>query len=56
MEDPSLMPSDWALEASGDKTAQARVISDYISGMTDRYALLKYEGITGKPLPLEGVA
>ena len=56
MEDPSLMPSDWAMEASGDKTAQARVISDYISGMTDRYALLKYEGITGKPLPLEGVA
>ena len=56
MEDPALMPEDWAEEAAGDQTARARVVSDYISGMTDRYALLKYEAITGKPQPLEGVA
>jgi len=56
MNDPALMPEDWAEEAAGDETARARVVSDYISGMTDRYALLKYEAITGKPQPLEGVA
>jgi len=56
MNDPALMPEDWAEEASGDDTARARVVSDYISGMTDRYALVKYEAITGKPLPLVGVA
>ncbi len=53
---PELMPADWAKDASGDETKRARVVSDYISGMTDRYALLKYEAITGKPLPLAGVA
>ncbi len=56
MGDPALMPTDWADEADGDETARARVVSDYISGMTDRYALQKYEVITGKPLPLHGVA
>ncbi|MEM6944797.1 MAG: deoxyguanosinetriphosphate triphosphohydrolase, partial [Pseudomonadota bacterium] len=41
MEDPGLMPEHWfafAAEADGE-TARARVIADYIAGMTDRYAL-----------------
>ena len=54
--DPSLMPQDWATEAAGGELNRARVVSDYISGMTDRYALLKYEKLTGKPAALEGVA
>lgn len=38
MADPSLLPDNWA-EQGEDRTAQARRISDYIAGMTDRYAL-----------------
>lgn len=51
MDDTDVMPADWADASKGDETHRARVVSDYISGMTDRYALLKYEAITGKQLP-----
>ena len=43
--DPAAMPPPWRDEASGGASAsgrdakQARVIADYIAGMTDRYAL-----------------
>lgn len=56
VQNPRLMPDDWAEKAMGGEVERARVVSDYISGMTDRYALLKYEALTGKPLPLAGVA
>ncbi|MEM6934415.1 MAG: deoxyguanosinetriphosphate triphosphohydrolase, partial [Pseudomonadota bacterium] len=39
MDDPTLMPPNWSRECTGDETARARVIADYIAGMTDRYAL-----------------
>ncbi len=42
MSDPALLPDNWAL-GDGDQTAQARRISDYIAGMTDRYALDSHE-------------
>jgi len=39
-EDPGCLPTNWREEASGlDETARARVVCDYIAGMTDRYAL-----------------
>jgi len=49
LNDPSQLPSNWHEELQGaDKTAIARRVCDYISGMTDRYALLEYERILGK--------
>ena len=38
MEDPRQMPPHVVARASGD-TPMARVIADYIAGMTDRFAL-----------------
>jgi dGTPase len=40
MAEPGLMPAEWAiLAAEGPEAAQARVVADYIAGMTDRYAM-----------------
>ena len=39
MGNPALMPEDWGAEAFGPDTNRARVVADYIAGMTDRYAL-----------------
>lgn len=44
LNDPSLMPDRWRVDikaASGD-TALARIVSDYIAGMTDRFALQEH--------------
>ena len=43
MEKPHLLPVDWlsSIEAN-DQTYLARSVSDYISGMTDRFALQEY--------------
>ncbi|MEO0425955.1 MAG: deoxyguanosinetriphosphate triphosphohydrolase [Pseudomonadota bacterium] len=46
--DPGLMPENWygtAAAAEGE-TARARVIADYIAGMTDRYALEEHRVLT----------
>jgi len=51
MSRPDLMPKQWrksVAEAEGE-TELARIVSDYIAGMTDRYALQEYERLTGKP-------
>jgi dGTP triphosphohydrolase len=38
------MATEWAEAASGaDEPAQARLVADYIAGMTDRYALARAE-------------
>ncbi|MGF1553959.1 MAG: deoxyguanosinetriphosphate triphosphohydrolase [Paracoccaceae bacterium] len=48
MADPGLMPDHWwrTCEAAGDERARARVIGDYIAGMTDRYALEEHRVLT----------
>ncbi|MEM6488821.1 MAG: deoxyguanosinetriphosphate triphosphohydrolase [Pseudomonadota bacterium] len=48
MADPGLMPEHWFREASAaaDETARARVIGDYIAGMTDRYAIEEHRVLT----------
>ncbi|RMH48102.1 MAG: deoxyguanosinetriphosphate triphosphohydrolase [Alphaproteobacteria bacterium] len=48
MEDPALLPEEWARQAmaTGEKAARARVVADYIAGMTDRYALQEHRKIT----------
>lgn len=46
--DPGLMPADFSGRAgSGDQSAKARVVADYIAGMTDRYAIKEYERLSG---------
>ncbi len=38
--EPELLPEDWRLSAmSGDETHKARIICDYLAGMTDRFAM-----------------
>ena len=44
MEEPSVLPDEWRfLGKRNVKSNQARLIADYIAGMTDRYALLEYD-------------
>ncbi|MDB2552818.1 deoxyguanosinetriphosphate triphosphohydrolase, partial [Paracoccus sp. (in: a-proteobacteria)] len=40
LSDPAQMPPQWhsAAEAAPDETRRARIVLDYVSGMTDRYA------------------
>lgn len=49
MEDPLSLPSEWQqrLPEAGDMTTRARVVADYISGMTDRMAIVEHERIFG---------
>ena len=45
MAEPALMPIEWAraFEAKAqDEAAQARVVCDYVAGMTDRYAFAQH--------------
>ncbi len=48
MDDPRLMPPEFhdgalALERSEGPAGRARIVADYVAGMTDRYALDEYE-------------
>lgn len=49
MDDPLSLPDEWQarLPKVGDATTRARVVSDYISGMTDRMAMVEHERIFG---------
>ncbi|MFO0997488.1 MAG: deoxyguanosinetriphosphate triphosphohydrolase [Alphaproteobacteria bacterium] len=42
MDDPSKLPAEWQ-EAGREERARARHVSDYIAGMTDRFALDEHE-------------
>jgi dGTPase len=48
MADRDLMPAEFAKRAARDDQAgQARVVADYVAGMTDRFAISEYERLTG---------
>jgi len=48
MGDAEQMPGEFAsAAASGDESHRARVVTDYIAGMTDRYAFAEHERISG---------
>ncbi|WP_310741026.1 deoxyguanosinetriphosphate triphosphohydrolase [Ideonella aquatica] len=49
MADPGLLPPEFR-----DPTDAARGVSDYIAGMTDRYARREHQRLTGQQLFLEG--
>ena len=51
MTQPDLLPKGWqnaVTKAEGDATALARLTSDYISGMTDRFALQEHARLFGQ--------
>ncbi|KIC44610.1 deoxyguanosinetriphosphate triphosphohydrolase [Ruegeria sp. ANG-S4] len=47
--DPKQMPARWhkEIEAAQNEIALARIVSDYIAGMTDRFALQDHARLTG---------
>ena len=46
--DVQTMPADFAEQAAGEEEAgRARVVADYIAGMTDRYAISEHERLVG---------
>lgn len=45
-EQPNCLPTEWfAMTEGGDETAKARVVLDYIAGMTDRFAIQEHRRI-----------
>jgi dGTPase len=37
---PELLPAEWRTQSAGvDEPSLARLVADYIAGMTDRYAM-----------------
>lgn len=45
-ENPQCLPFEWQQKiVNGDDTSKARVIADYIAGMTDRYAIKEYNSL-----------
>ncbi len=44
MADPGLLPAEWRadVEAARDETAMARLVLDYVAGMTDRFAIQEH--------------
>jgi dGTPase len=48
LETPRLLPDEWreAAMAAAGETARARLVGDYIAGMTDRFALQEHRALT----------
>jgi len=49
MADPGLLPDEWRgdLQAVDDETALARLVLDYVAGMTDRFAIQEHQRLCG---------
>ncbi len=46
MDEPDLLPDEWRVQAKGCRdSARARIVADYIAGMTDRYALKEHRAL-----------
>ena len=54
LRDPGAMPLEWegAYKGARDDSARARVVADYIAGMTDRYALNEYRRLVDAGMDL----
>ncbi len=48
MADPRLLPVEWQQDVAmaADQTALARIVADYVSGMTDRFAIQEHARLT----------
>ena len=54
LDDPSALPDEWrGRTGSEDRAVTARVVADFIAGMTDRYALEEHKRLFNKTLGLE---
>ena len=54
MSNPDMLPKQWRkdVEAISSETALARIVSDYIAGMTDRFAIQQHKKLVGgTPVP-----
>ncbi|MCB2135521.1 MAG: deoxyguanosinetriphosphate triphosphohydrolase [Rhodobacteraceae bacterium] len=51
LEDPALLPAEWRADVAraADRTELARVVLDYVAGMTDRFALQEHARLCGDP-------
>ena len=49
MSQPEHLPQEWRadVDATKDETALARIVADYVSGMTDRFALQEHQRLLG---------
>lgn len=49
LEEPGRLPEEWRPDPAGpgDRTILARLVGDYVSGMTDRFALQEHERLIG---------
>ena len=52
MERPDLMPKQWRKDVAEaqTETALARIVADYVAGMTDRFAIQTHARLTGDPV------
>ncbi|MFM2357106.1 MAG: hypothetical protein RLZZ528_2842 [Pseudomonadota bacterium] len=50
LRDPSLLPAEWAgdVARAADETELARVVLDYVAGMTDRFAIQEHARLFGR--------
>jgi dGTPase len=46
---PALLPAEWQsdITRAADETALARMVADYVAGMTDRFALQEHQRLCG---------
>jgi dGTPase len=51
LDDPALLPPEWHADVAraGDRTALARVVLDYVAGMTDRFAIAEHRRLVRGP-------
>jgi dGTPase len=50
---PALLPAEWQADvaAAADRAGLARIVADYVSGMTDRFALQEHARLMGGAAP-----
>ena len=55
LQHPDLLPEEWCtdVQAAADETALARIVADYVAGMTDRFAIQEHARLFGVA-PLTG--
>jgi dGTPase len=57
MAQPAELPKQWRKDVAeaGDETALARIVADYIAGMTDRFAIQEHARLCGGQITARGV-
>jgi dGTPase len=48
---PDFCPPEWQADvaaAKSDETELARIVADYVAGMTDRFAIQEHQRLSGK--------